>query len=85
MTIMYNRSVACGFAPNKTAIIFFVAMTGVGAAANTPTGVGILTNHFEEGSARNRAIAVLGAGQGVGYVTGLVIGIVTIYAKFASC
>ncbi|KAI0760003.1 major facilitator superfamily domain-containing protein [Fomes fomentarius] len=31
-------SIATGIAPNKVSLIVFVALTGVGAAANTPTG-----------------------------------------------
>ncbi|KAI1795258.1 major facilitator superfamily domain-containing protein [Ganoderma leucocontextum] len=52
----------------------FVALTGVGAAANTPTGIGIFSNHFEPGPSRNRAIAALGAGQAIGYIVGLIGG-----------
>lgn len=33
-----RRSIATGVAPNKVSLIVFVALTGVGAAANTPTG-----------------------------------------------
>ncbi|KAL7277631.1 hypothetical protein ACG7TL_008558 [Trametes sanguinea] len=32
-------SIATGVAPNKVSLIVFVALTGVGAAANTPTGM----------------------------------------------
>ncbi len=37
-TLTLYRSIATGVAPNKVALIVFVALTGVGAAANTPTG-----------------------------------------------
>ncbi|PIL26437.1 MFS general substrate transporter [Ganoderma sinense ZZ0214-1] len=67
-------SIATGVAPNKVALIVFVALTGVGAAANTPTGIGIFSNHFEPGPSRNRAIAALGAGQAIGYIVGLIGG-----------
>ncbi|KAI0640897.1 major facilitator superfamily domain-containing protein [Trametes meyenii] len=67
-------SIATGVAPNKVSLIVFVALTGVGAAANTPTGISIFSNHFESGPTKNRAIAALGAGQAVGYVVGLVGG-----------
>ncbi|KAI9061391.1 MFS general substrate transporter, partial [Trametes sanguinea] len=67
-------SIATGVAPNKVSLIVFVALTGVGAAANTPTGISIFANHFESGPTKNRAIAALGAGQAVGYIVGLVGG-----------
>ncbi|GBE87203.1 MFS general substrate transporter [Sparassis crispa] len=68
-------SIATALSPNKVALIIFVALTGVGAAANTPTGIGIFASHFESGSAtKNRAIAALGAGQAIGYIVGLIGG-----------
>ncbi|KAI0742337.1 major facilitator superfamily domain-containing protein [Daedaleopsis nitida] len=67
-------SIATGVAPNKVSLIVFVALTGVGAAANTPTGIAIFSNHFEPGPTKNRAIAALGAGQAIGYIVGLVGG-----------
>ncbi|GBE87278.1 MFS general substrate transporter [Sparassis crispa] len=64
-------SFATALSPNKVALIIFVALTGVGAAANTPTGISIFVSHFESGSAtKNKAIAALGAGQSIGYVVG---------------
>ncbi|KAJ6447412.1 major facilitator superfamily domain-containing protein [Mycena vitilis] len=35
-----------GLAPNLTAITLFMAMLGLGAAANTPAGIGIIVSHF---------------------------------------
>ncbi|KAL7277638.1 hypothetical protein ACG7TL_008565 [Trametes sanguinea] len=67
-------SIATGVAPNKVSFIVFVALTGVGAAANTPTGISIFANHFESGPKKNFAIAALAAGQSIGYVLGLVVG-----------
>ncbi|KAI0776576.1 major facilitator superfamily domain-containing protein [Trametes elegans] len=67
-------SIATGVAPNKVSLIVFVALTGVGAAANTPTGIAIFSNHFEPGPTKNRAISALGAGQAIGYIVGLVGG-----------
>ncbi|KAJ7753402.1 major facilitator superfamily-domain-containing protein [Mycena maculata] len=67
-------SLATAFAPNSTAVIIFVAMMGLGAAANTPAGIGIFVRYFPRGSRRNNAFGVLGAGQPVGYILGLVLG-----------
>ncbi|KAK7025326.1 hypothetical protein VNI00_016108 [Paramarasmius palmivorus] len=70
----YPRSTATALAPTSASLIIFVALTGIGAAANTPTAIGIFSNHFEPGEMRNRAITALGAGQGLGYVVGLILG-----------
>ncbi|ESK90204.1 efflux protein [Moniliophthora roreri MCA 2997] len=67
-------SIATALAPNSASLIIFVALIGVGAAANTPTAVGIFSSHFEPGEMRNHAITALGAGQGLGYVVGLILG-----------
>ncbi|KAJ7612113.1 major facilitator superfamily-domain-containing protein [Roridomyces roridus] len=67
-------SLGAAFAPNPTALIVFVAMLGLGAAANTPAGIGIFVGYFPQGPRRNNAFGVLGAGQPVGYILGLVLG-----------
>lgn len=68
------RSIATAFAPNDTAFIIFVALLGLGAAANTPAGIRLLTTHFAPGPRRNQAFGVLGAGQPIGFILGLVLG-----------
>ncbi|KAI0684208.1 major facilitator superfamily domain-containing protein [Cytidiella melzeri] len=67
-------SVAAAFAPNASTFIIFVGMIGVGSAANTPAGISILSSHFPPGPAKGRAFAVLGAGQPIGYIVGLILG-----------
>ncbi|KAH9934303.1 major facilitator superfamily domain-containing protein [Fomitopsis serialis] len=67
-------SFATAVSPNKYALIVFIALTGVGAAANTPTGIGIFAGHFRSGKVKNRAITALGAGQAIGYIVGLIGG-----------
>ncbi|KAJ6614652.1 major facilitator superfamily-domain-containing protein [Mycena sp. CBHHK59/15] len=67
-------SIGAAFAPNLVSITIFVAMMGLGAAANTPAGIGIFVAHFPPGSRRNNAFGVLGAGQPIGYILGLVLG-----------
>lgn len=49
-------------------------MLGLGAAANTPAGIGIIASHFPAGPRRNTAFGILGAGQPLGYILGLVLG-----------
>ncbi|KAF8190651.1 major facilitator superfamily-domain-containing protein [Mycena galopus ATCC 62051] len=67
-------SVGTGLAPNLTSITIFLAMLGLGAAANTPAAIGIIASHFPPGPRRNTALGVLGAGQPLGYILGLVLG-----------
>ncbi|KAF8173584.1 major facilitator superfamily domain-containing protein [Mycena galopus ATCC 62051] len=67
-------SIGTGFAPNLASITIFLAMLGLGAAANTPAAIGIIASHFPPGPQRNTAFGVLGAGQPLGYILGLVLG-----------
>ncbi|KAJ7888691.1 major facilitator superfamily-domain-containing protein [Mycena olivaceomarginata] len=67
-------SIGTALAPNLTSITIFLAMLGLGAAANTPAGIGIITSHFPAGPRRNTAFGILGAGQPLGYILGLVLG-----------
>ncbi|KAK7028533.1 MFS general substrate transporter [Favolaschia claudopus] len=67
-------SIGTALAPNLTSITIFLAMLGLGAAANTPAGIGIIASHFPPGPRRNTAFGVLGAGQPLGYILGLILG-----------
>ncbi|KAJ7359135.1 major facilitator superfamily domain-containing protein [Mycena albidolilacea] len=67
-------SLAAAFAPTSGAFIGFVAALGVGAAANTPSGIGLLSASFPPGPKRNNAYGVLGAGQPLGFILGLILG-----------
>ncbi|KAJ7330394.1 major facilitator superfamily-domain-containing protein [Mycena albidolilacea] len=67
-------SIGTALAPNLTSITIFLAMLGLGAAANTPAGIGIIASHFPAGPRRNTAFGILGAGQPLGYILGLVLG-----------
>ena len=67
-------SIAVALSPNWQAFTAFYSLLGLGAAANTPAGVGVLGAYFEAGEAKNRAFASLGAGQPLGFICGLVIG-----------
>ncbi|KAJ6552790.1 major facilitator superfamily-domain-containing protein [Mycena capillaripes] len=67
-------SIGVALAPNPTTVIVFVAMMGLGAAANTPAGISIFVGYFPQGPRRNNAFGILGAGQPVGYILGLVLG-----------
>ncbi|KAF7347388.1 MFS general substrate transporter [Mycena venus] len=67
-------SIAAAFAPNSGAFIGFVAAMGLGAAANTPSGLGLFSAFFPPGPKRNKAYGVLGAGQPLGFILGLILG-----------
>ncbi|KAF9462499.1 major facilitator superfamily-domain-containing protein [Collybia nuda] len=68
------RSLGAAFAPNEETFIIFIALQGLGAAANTPSGIGLFVAHFPPGPSRNKAFGVLGAGQPIGFILGLVLG-----------
>ncbi|KAJ6468826.1 major facilitator superfamily-domain-containing protein [Mycena sanguinolenta] len=67
-------SVGAGLAPNLTSLTIFLAMLGLGAAANTPAAIGLLGSRFPPGSRRNTAFSILGACQPLGFMFGLVLG-----------
>ncbi|KAJ7185431.1 major facilitator superfamily-domain-containing protein [Mycena filopes] len=66
-------SIGAALAPNLASLTCFMAMLGLGAAANTPAGVSILMSHFPPGPRQNNAFGVLGAGQPLGFILGLLI------------
>ncbi|KZP16560.1 MFS general substrate transporter [Athelia psychrophila] len=68
-------SIAIAFAPNDIAFIIFTALLAIGSACNTPAAFGILSSYFPPGPKRNAAYGALGAGQPVGYIMGIVIGV----------
>ncbi|KAJ7444946.1 major facilitator superfamily domain-containing protein [Mycena latifolia] len=67
-------SLVTAFAPNSETFIAFVALMGLGAAANTPSGLGLFAAFFPPGPKRNKAYGVLGAGQPLGFILGLILG-----------
>ncbi|SCZ99201.1 BZ3500_MvSof-1268-A1-R1_Chr3-1g05873 [Microbotryum saponariae] len=67
-------SVAVALSPTMIGFSAFSSMLGICAAANTPSGIGILGRHFEPGPRKNIAFALLGAGQPLGFASGLVVG-----------
>jgi EmrB/QacA subfamily drug resistance transporter len=67
-------SFVCGIAPTDGALIAARAVQGVGAAVAAPTGLALIATTFAVGHARNQALAVSAAMQGLGSVLGLVLG-----------
>lgn len=67
-------SLVCGVATEQWTLIAARALQGVGAAVAAPTGLALIATTYAVGHARNRALAVSAAMQGLGSVLGLVLG-----------
>ncbi|BBY79082.1 MFS transporter [Mycolicibacterium pulveris] len=67
-------SLVCGLATDPTTLIVARAVQGTGAAVAAPTGLALIATTYAVGQARNRALAISAAMQGIGSVTGLVLG-----------
>jgi EmrB/QacA subfamily drug resistance transporter len=67
-------SLVCGLATEGVTLIIARAVQGTGAAIAAPTGLALIATTYAVGHARNRAMAVSAAMQGVGSVLGLVLG-----------
>jgi len=67
-------SLVCGLATDSGTLIVARAVQGAGAAVSAPTGLALIATTYAVGNARNRALAVSAAMQGIGSVLGLVLG-----------
>lgn len=67
-------SLVCGLATEEVTLIVARAVQGVGAAVAAPTGLALIATTYAVGHARNRALAVSAAMQGLGSVLGLILG-----------
>ncbi|WP_414685224.1 MFS transporter [Mycobacterium sp.] len=67
-------SLVCGLAFDDKMLIGARAVQGMGAAVSAPTGLALVASTYAVGHARNQAMAVSAAMQGVGSVLGLVLG-----------
>ncbi|GAA4818019.1 MFS transporter [Streptomyces ziwulingensis] len=63
-----------GLAQNETWLIAARALQGLGAAIASPAALSIVTTTFQEGSERNRALAIWGAVAGAGGAAGVLLG-----------
>lgn len=67
-------SLVCGLATDPATLIVARAVQGTGAAVAAPTGLALIATTYAVGQARNRALAISAAMQGIGSVLGLVLG-----------
>lgn len=67
-------SLVCGVATDEITLIAARAVQGVGAAVAAPTGLALIATTYAVGHARNKALAVSAAMQGLGSVLGLIVG-----------
>ena len=66
-------TLASGLSQTPLQLILFRALQGISIAACLPSAVSILSLSFPTGSTRNLAFAILGAGQPVGFASGMVL------------
>ncbi len=74
VAVFTAASLICGLAFDSGMLIAARALQGTGAAVAAPTGLALIASTYAVGRARNQAIAVSAAMQGVGSVLGLVLG-----------
>jgi len=67
-------SLVCGLANDGITLVVARAVQGTGAAVAAPTGLALIATTYAVGHARNQALAVSAAMQGMGSVLGLVLG-----------
>jgi EmrB/QacA subfamily drug resistance transporter len=74
LVVFTLASLACGLAWSETSLITARAVQGLGAAIVSPATLSIVTDLFEEGSERNRALGIWGAVGAVGAAAGVLMG-----------
>jgi EmrB/QacA subfamily drug resistance transporter len=74
LAVFVVASALGGFATDGTVLIATRFIKGLSAAFTAPAGLSIITTSFEEGPARNKALAVYTATAATGFSLGLVFG-----------
>ncbi|KAK6343264.1 hypothetical protein TWF730_010860 [Orbilia blumenaviensis] len=67
-------NLAAGFAKSHILFDIFRGLAGIGTAGAIPACVGIIGSTYQRGTRKNKAFAVLGGFQPLGYVFGIVTG-----------
>lgn len=70
LTVFGLSSLVAGLADGPTALVLARAVQGLGAALLTPATLKLVTTHFVEGAARNKAVAIWGAAGASGAAVG---------------
>jgi EmrB/QacA subfamily drug resistance transporter len=74
LAVFTAASVACGLAPDATALIAFRALQAVGASMLNPVAMSIIANTFTHPRERAQAVGVWGAVFGISMALGPVVG-----------
>jgi len=81
LVVFSVASLLGGLSQDETQLILARAAQGLGAALLAPSALSMVTNMFEEGAERNKALGVWGAVSGSGGAAGVLLGgILTQYA-----
>lgn len=74
LTLFGLGSLAAGFSPDDTLLIASRAVQGLGAALLSPASLSLISTTFEEGAARNKALAIWGSAGSGGLAAGALLG-----------
>jgi len=74
LAVFTLASLACGRALSETWLITARAVQGLGAAIVSPATLSVITDLFDEGAERNRALGIWGAIGAVGAAAGVLMG-----------
>jgi EmrB/QacA subfamily drug resistance transporter len=74
MALFTGASLACGLSDSEATLLIARGAQGLGGALVSPAALSIILTTFEEGSERNRALAIWGAIAGAGGAVGLLLG-----------
>ena len=66
-----GRSLGSGFARTATQLLIFQAVGGIADSLCLPSAVGIVDHQLTSSKSRRLAYTLMGAGQGLGFATGL--------------
>src|SRR6266404_477885 len=74
IALFSSASLVCGLSQSEGMLLVARGLQGLGGAMVSPAALSIILTTFEEGTERNRALAVWGAIAGAGGAVGLLLG-----------